>query len=230
MSELLLVIVVAAIACIFFLRSRAPTETAAAIDPVVEKTNLGYQLLYAIFKKYNTCEDLINAGADLTVRNGAGFTALGLACQSSMPDVAMLILAQPGVDIETKTTFTAESTPLMMSCSDPNLHRVFETLLALGANVRATDNYGTTALHYAHSEYVVTRLLNMGADINAVDTFGLTALFGACRDGKVEVALCLIHAGADKNMGRIKPLDSCNINNPKMATVKEALLAKGATW
>ena len=229
MSVLLLVIVVAAIACIFFLRSRAPTETAAAIDPINEKTNLGHQLLYAIFKKYNTCEDLINAGADLTVRNGAGFTALGLACQSSMPAVAMRILAQPGVDIETTTTFTAESTPLMMSCFDSNLQEVFETLLARGANVRARDYYGTTALHYANSKYVVTRLLDMGADINAVDTYGLTALYRACRIRNVEIALCLIHAGADVNMGCIKPLNLPDINNPKMASVKKALLAKGAT-
>jgi uncharacterized protein len=65
-----------------------------------------------------------------------------------------------------------------------------------GADVNATNSYGTTALIDAASRgrsKTVEILLDSGADVNATNSYGMSALYLA---GNAETAELLIKAGA----------------------------------
>ncbi len=85
------------------------------------------------------------------------------------------------------------------TCGD--LHTV-KLLLAKGASVNATDEYGWSALIYASKEGhldVVRELLAQGADINAKKRYGVTALICASRNGHLSIVRELLAQGADVN-------------------------------
>lgn len=72
--------------------------------------------------------------------------------------------------------------------------------LANGADVRATDPTGRSALGLAARRgdvAMVRALLDAGADIDAPDPIGFTPLMEAARDGKAEVAMLLLERKAD---------------------------------
>lgn len=57
--------------------------------------------------------------------------------------------------------------------------RVFEMLVAAGAEVNATDWHGSSPLHFAvrnDSIWVVRRIVKLGADVTAEDDDGYTPL------------------------------------------------------
>lgn len=77
-------------------------------------------------------------------------------------------------------------------------------LLAGGADVDATDNYGHTPLHCAtsginYSPEIVRMLLGAGANVRAASHNGYTALYGAARavEEPTEVVEILLNAGAN---------------------------------
>jgi uncharacterized protein len=77
-----------------------------------------------------------------------------------------------------------------------------DRLIAAGANVKATNQYGVTPLAEAAvvgNVTVLGKLLNAGADINAANDEGQTALMAVSRTGNVEAAQLLIGRGADVN-------------------------------
>lgn len=70
------------------------------------------------------------------------------------------------------------------------------SLIGKGANVRALDEAGNTALHYAERQDIAGLLVSAGADVNAKDSdFEMTPLFGA----QADLAAYLISRGADVN-------------------------------
>ncbi|PRP83032.1 hypothetical protein PROFUN_09887 [Planoprotostelium fungivorum] len=70
--------------------------------------------------------------------------------------------------------------------------------------VHATkDEFGQTLLHLAAGfgshPSLIQGLLDRGADLEKRDSGGATPLFYACREGKADAALTLLHFGADSN-------------------------------
>ena len=86
-------------------------------------------------------------------------------------------------------------------------------LLEAGADVRAVDNDGFTALHWAASVGENTRcalLISHGADPNARSVSGETPLHRACRFGRVSALSALLTSGAvvtQRNKSCLTPVD-----------------------
>ena len=80
-----------------------------------------------------------------------------------------------------------------------------DRLIKAGANVKAANRYGVTALYLAcvnGSAPVIAKLMDAGANANAATTEGETPLMTVARTGSVEAAKVLLAAGADVNSKR----------------------------
>ena len=78
---------------------------------------------------------------------------------------------------------------------------VAKVLIDNGADIKAKDEYGHTALHMAASEgriELAKVLIGNGADINVKDQNGHTALYEATRSGHTEIVNLLKAAGAQE--------------------------------
>jgi ankyrin repeat protein len=72
---------------------------------------------------------------------------------------------------------------------------VVTLLIAIGANINATDHGSNTALYYAAGggyEEVAALLLDKGAQANTRDDEGITPLMRACCDGNLGVLKMLV--------------------------------------
>jgi ankyrin repeat protein len=134
--------------------------------------------------------------------------------------------------------------PLDSAAADGNLELV-KFLVARGADVRARNKRGETALHSAASYNspgydwavdisaklppVIEYLISKGADVNAASNSGETALHAAAMSGHLGNVKTLIKHGAKVN-ARMKdgrtPLHMSTINGA--SDVAEYLIAKGA--
>ncbi len=110
---------------------------------------------------------------------------------------------------------------------------VVQTLLAAGADPKATSNDGSTALMWAESAAVVRTLIAKGADVNAAsedDVLGSrTALMSAALSNNLGKTQALLGAGADvnrRNNGGETALTFAAFNG--WAGVAKLLLARGA--
>jgi ankyrin repeat protein len=76
---------------------------------------------------------------------------------------------------------------------------IADQLIRAGADVKAANRYGVTALYLAcvnGNAAMIERLLKAGADANAATTEGETALMTVARTGNVEAAKVLLGHGA----------------------------------
>jgi ankyrin repeat protein len=122
---------------------------------------------------------LVEHGAEVAARDKSGMTALHEAAANGRDGVARLLL--DWIDIETKDNRGA--TPLHWAAAGGHEAAAL-MLLEKGANARATDNEGRTALHYA---------------AEAKNTSGTNALHRAAKEGNVAVMRSLLANGADVN-------------------------------
>ena len=77
-----------------------------------------------------------------------------------------------------------------------------EALIEVGADVRATEPDGTTALHWAaHNDdlRLVAALLQAGAEADAVTRYGIAPISLAATNGSADMLERLLEAGADPN-------------------------------
>ncbi|MCL2521041.1 MAG: ankyrin repeat domain-containing protein, partial [Spirochaetaceae bacterium] len=123
--------------------------------------------------------------------------------QVSPEDLAKLQAALAKTDVNAKDSFGI--TPLGLAVSYGQLHTV-AVLLTNGANIKATNNYGATAIHATtklaagpNKEDILTLLLEHGADINAKDNYGQTALHIEARFGQLPALEYLLKHGAAIN-------------------------------
>jgi uncharacterized protein len=106
-------------------------------------------------------------------------------------------------------------------------------MAAASADMTATTNDGTTALHYAAnapaSVETIKWLLDIGIGVNLQDDDGFTPLFYAAREGSLELTDILLKAGADHTLkssfGNTALLVCCHTNQPLTA---QRLIEAGA--
>lgn len=146
-------------------------------------------------KKNPLVQILLDNGADLTITDEFGSTALHVAAQHGHDDIARLLLSR-GADIEATNLW--HSTPLHTAALAKSVI-VARTLLDHGANVNAVDRSGETPLHVCavhNSVAVAELLLQRGADITARDHHGGGALHraGAQRTSAAVTKLLIANA------------------------------------
>ena len=144
-----------------------------------------------------TARALVEAGADVNVRQLDGATALHWAVHwEDREAAALLIGAGANVDIANDLGIT----PLLMACTNGNAV-IVETLLEAGANPRDALASGETALMLAAragTVRAVAGLLARGADANATEgTRGQTALMWAVANKHPAVTKVLLDHGTN---------------------------------
>lgn len=166
-------------------------------DPNEAETDEHWQpLLEAAHHDYvEVARLLLNAGADMSLRNEGGETALRMAIQQGSLGVFRL-LVERGCKLDMEQDEPAWL--LTQSAGQGHLELV-EWLLAQGVNVDITNDSGCTALTLAakgsHLDVVET-LLRAGADVNDTET---VLMWAADHPGNAAVLRALIEAGADVN-------------------------------
>ena len=140
---------------------------------------------------------LLNGGADVNAQDSSRYTALFHAIEARYDEVADVLLAQPGLDLNArgKNGVTALISFVWRDRAD-----VVKLLLDRGANVNLQDADGDTALHGAAESgniEIINHLLTKGADIELKNKAGGTPLMWAAVYGNEQAARTLIDHGAN---------------------------------
>jgi ankyrin repeat protein len=157
---------------------------------------------------------LIEAGADVNIKDEEGRTALMEACSCGdgcKEVVRLLIEAGADVNATDKEGWSA----LRMACyyieSETTLNMVVQDFIDAGVDVNAKDNEGCTVLietcareRKSAVKGVIQKLIEAGANVNQTDSCGFTALMAAClfiHDEKIlqEIVQFLVDKGAKVN-------------------------------
>jgi ankyrin repeat protein len=120
----------------------------------------------------------------------------------------------------------------LINAAESKAHDAALKLLAGGADAKAKDVDGTTALHwaahYADAE-LADKLIHAGADVNAANDYGATPMMEASTVGSTAVLKSLLKAGADvestSREGQTALMAVARTGNVEAA---ELLLKKGA--
>ena len=143
---------------------------------------------------------LIDHGANVTIKDKCGYTALHRACiiyHDCSPEV-LSCLIENGADVNLSTD--DNRTPLMTACEYGHVNAVC-VLIEHGANVNLQDQGGLTAVHYAvrgsQACEILSCLMENGGDVDAKTFDDCTPLMIAAQRGDTEVATFLIEHGAN---------------------------------
>ncbi|MDH1702568.1 ankyrin repeat domain-containing protein [Comamonas terrigena] len=147
---------------------------------------------------------LLQQGAPVDGRDGAGRTALLAATYANQVEAARLLVAA-GADVNAKDAI--QDSPYLYAGAR-GLLEILQLTLAHGADLRSTNRYGGTALIPAaergHVEAVRT-LITAGVDVDHINRLGWTALLEAIllSDGgprHQQIVQLLLAAGANPNL------------------------------
>ncbi len=173
---------------------------------------------------------LLAGGADVNAQNDQKWTALAFAARDGLPQMATQLL-DAGADPNLPDK---DGTPPLHKCAyagDAGADTA-AILLAHGADLKARDRWGTTALHATASNgnlRMAMLLIDHGADLEARQNQGRTPLWTAASAGNAEMVRLLAKKGADVNAADkwdLTPLHAC-ASGGKVEAAK-ALLAVGA--
>ena len=146
---------------------------------------------------------LIDHGANVTIKDKCGYTALHRACiiyHDCSPEV-LSCLIENGADVNLSTD--KNRTPLMTACEYGHVNTV-TILIEHGANVNLQDRDGLTAVHYAvrgsQACEILSCLMENGADVDAKTFDDCTPLMIAAERGDTKVATFLIEHGANVDL------------------------------
>ena len=143
---------------------------------------------------------LLSRGVNPNVKDKRGYTALSHAIEAMYEDVVEALLNRPDLDPNSRGLNGRPA--LSAYVWRDNKDRV-EKLLAHGADVKAQDDDGDTALHGAGQTgnvEVIRLLLDRGAEPNAKNKQGGTPLMWAAVHGNREAADLLLSRGADASL------------------------------
>ena len=145
---------------------------------------------------------LLNAGADIELKDDDSSTPLHIAATFGRPEVARTLISA-GADVHARDF--SGGTPLHVS----RMPEITNVLIQSGANVNARDEEGATPLHLCHAGGRGAKLLvHAGADVNIMDSNGQTPLHSIAKNSspgyglyeQLRVATVLIDSGADVNV------------------------------
>jgi ankyrin repeat protein len=155
-------------------------------------------LIYAAaFGSVDAVRRLVERGADVNARNAFGATALVYAAGN---EAKVRVLLAHGADVNARTR--QGRTPLMIAAACDGCSAVVSLLLEKGADAKAKDTGGSTALELAASagdSASVRLLLAAGADARSVSQSGMTPLAGAVFNCDLPSVRALLAKGADPN-------------------------------
>ncbi|MBE6463306.1 MAG: hypothetical protein E7005_06095 [Alphaproteobacteria bacterium] len=176
---------------------------------------------------------LIRLGVDVNAMYGAK-SALKLANEVNEPQIIEFIKENGAKEFFAEEIAKKLGKKIIGVCANGEKKDIKEIkeLIDMGADVKAEDDYGYTALMWAsqsgHKE-VVELLIKNGADVNHKDNDGDTALMGASRRGYKEVAEVLIQKGADVNAENNHSLTALiNASERCYGEIVELLIQNGA--
>lgn len=144
-------------------------------------------IIYAV-KSGNTLavNYLLEAGANLEAKDDDGATAFHVAIEKADANMVRYFVETLHCDI--RSTGSLKRTPLMYAAQSGSLEKI-KYLLSSGANFRARDAEGSTALHlaalYGQLDVVKYLVEVLKADVNEPGFNNLTALAYATKDGPV---------------------------------------------
>ena len=141
---------------------------------------------------------LINAGANVNIRDASGQTPLHMVKDLA----AAQLLIDAGADVNLQDD--RGNTPLH-GADNPALTKL---LIGAGAIIDQKNNQGSTAFHKMFGPYrasspslsSVQMWIGAGLDINEQGGRGMTVLHGAADHGDPQIITAIIDAGADVNM------------------------------
>ena len=184
-----------------------------------EETNdyfRGYTPVMMNYKNYNMLSAMIDAGADLNIKQHEGLTVL-LRLSMSI----------------------SECRPYG-GCIRKNFTPNFELLIKSGVNINAVDNKGTTSLMHLLGSYETQRfirkanldaifeavklLVDAGADLNIQDPCGNTALMFACRSTDMEIVKYLLESGSNPYIKNMAGQTAMNMVKTKMMSEYKKLV------
>jgi hypothetical protein len=154
-------------------------------------------------KKY-MIELLLDADADINVKNSKGTTPLMKALYKGSYDIVDLLLNkgadimiknnddENAFDIATTMVRRGQGAALVISIIKSVKDTKVKKDLATKALLMITTNYSNSL-----SETYIKFLLNAGADVHVKDSWGKTSLMGASAKGEANIVYLLLNAGAD---------------------------------
>ncbi|MCC7035953.1 MAG: ankyrin repeat domain-containing protein [Alphaproteobacteria bacterium] len=170
--------------------------------PSIEPTGYDdkWTALHVALKKshYNIVDTLLDAGAFACAPGGpSGDTPMMLAIDNDSPQ-AIGKLVRAGVSLEEKNPATG-NTPLLYAASRDKRFSL-SRLLQMGADTRAVNNAGETALMFTAwwgAVRQMNEILATRVNVNARNAKQETAVMIAAARGNAEAAQALVKAGAD---------------------------------
>lgn len=174
---------------------------AAGVSPTCETKDMAWTPLWvaACTGNLEITGILLNVGADVNATTSDGRTAVQEAAKIGATEIVELLFKY-GADLDLSPTEYAD-TPLISAAAKGHTATV-KALLAAGANVRAAQSGGWTALHYAllnKSSEMACMILEYHPDTNAATTGGTRALHLAALTGMTNVAGLLLDMGAEED-------------------------------
>ncbi|XP_030621359.1 nuclear factor NF-kappa-B p105 subunit-like [Chanos chanos] len=177
--------------------------------------------LAVVTQQKEAVEALLEAGADASLTDRHGNTALHLAAQQNEGDMVALLLKHKAVADFANVPNTAGLCPLHLAVLSNSLTSL-RALLRSGANVEVQElTSGRTALHLAVEQDNISLagclLLEGSADVDSCTYNGSTPLHIAAGRGSVKMSALLMAAGADPHKENFEPLffredESCAVD------------------
>ena len=163
----------------------------------LELRSKGHRPCPAMWEDLAVCQVLIDAGADIEVKDKEGRSPLHrVSILGNFAIVKMLVKAGAGVCV----TDTEGDTCLTLAAYHGHTETVRYLVSVPEVDVNHSEDENFTALHIAaqnnHAE-VVEVLIDAGADIEAKDEDGSSPLHCACRRGALNAVKLLVKAGAE---------------------------------
>jgi ankyrin repeat protein len=174
---------------------------AVGMSPTCETEDMAWTPLWvaACTGNLDITEILLNAGANVNATTRDGRTAVQEAAKIGATDIVELLIKR-GADLEISPSKHAD-TPLISAAAKGHTATV-KALLTAGANIRAAQSGGWTALHYAllnKNSEMACMILEYSPDTNASTMGGTRALHLAALAGMTSVASLLLDMGAEED-------------------------------
>ena len=211
---------------------KALVSSTTDVDATNEQGNT--LLIYALeYGSLELVQELIEVGADPTIRNAEGEFPLLIAALYAQPETLDLLLGTEAADDVNAAVPGSLYTPLLQASLLGMVEKV-EALLDAGADVSHKNVFGATALMNAAGTNpdprVLSKLLEAGADPNATSLSGVTPLMNAAALGSSVVKLdLLLAAGANPHLKDNRGLTALDHAKNNSSFSKEELVQLAET-